>query len=41
MRIAFLAPVAATIVAGWWWLGAPVALPASPLGAGEKVYCVC
>jgi glucan 1,3-beta-glucosidase len=28
------------IVAAWWWLGAPVALPASPLGAAEKLYCV-
>jgi exo-beta-1,3-glucanase (GH17 family) len=24
----------------WWWLGAPVALPPSPLAPGEKLYCV-
>jgi exo-beta-1,3-glucanase (GH17 family) len=33
-------PVAAAIVATLWWLGAPVALPASPMAAGEKLYCV-
>ncbi|MBV8752004.1 MAG: beta-(1-6) glucans synthase [Hyphomicrobiales bacterium] len=32
--------MAAAIVATWWWLGAPVALPASPLGVGEKLYCM-
>jgi exo-beta-1,3-glucanase (GH17 family) len=36
---ALFVPVAAAIVAAWWWLGAPVALPASPLGEGEKLYC--
>jgi glucan 1,3-beta-glucosidase len=42
MRVAtaLFLPVAAAIVVTWWWLGAPVALPASPLGAGEKLYCV-
>jgi exo-beta-1,3-glucanase (GH17 family) len=42
MRIAVLlcVPIAAAIVVAWWWLGAPVALPASPLGPGEKLYCV-
>jgi exo-beta-1,3-glucanase (GH17 family) len=24
----------------WWWLGRPVQLPPSPLGPGEKLYCV-
>jgi exo-beta-1,3-glucanase (GH17 family) len=24
----------------WWWLGAPVKLPPSPLAAGEKLSCV-
>jgi glucan 1,3-beta-glucosidase len=24
----------------WWWLGAPVHLPPSPLAAGGKLYCV-
>jgi exo-beta-1,3-glucanase (GH17 family) len=40
VALALLAPVAAAIVAAWWWLGAPVALPASPLVAGEKLYCM-
>src|ERR1700755_761044 len=31
---------AAAIVAAWWWLGAPVAMPPSPLDQGEKLYCV-
>jgi len=42
MRFAlgFFLPVAAAIVAVWWWLGLPVAMPASPLAAGEKLPCV-
>jgi exo-beta-1,3-glucanase (GH17 family) len=42
MRLAsalFLA-VAAAILSTWWWLGAPVAMPPSPLDPGEKLYCV-
>src|ERR1043165_6599504 len=31
---------AATIVASWWWLGAPVPMPPSPLAPGEKLYCL-
>ena len=31
---------AAVIIAGWWWLGKPVAMPASPLDPGEKLYCI-
>ena len=31
---------AATIVACWWWLGAPVPMPPSPLASGEKLYCI-
>ena len=31
---------AAIIVAAWWWLGAPVPMPPSPLDPGEKLYCV-
>src|SRR5262245_21700549 len=31
---------AAAIVAVWWWLGAAVEMPASPLDPGEKLYCV-
>jgi exo-beta-1,3-glucanase (GH17 family) len=41
LRIAcFWAPVAAAIILAWWWLGAPIALPASPLGPGQKLYCM-
>jgi glucan 1,3-beta-glucosidase len=33
--------LAAAVVAGaWWWLGAAVPMPASPLDPGEKLYCV-
>jgi exo-beta-1,3-glucanase (GH17 family) len=38
-----VAPFAVTVAAiavTWWWLGAPVALPPSPLAAGQKLYCV-
>jgi exo-beta-1,3-glucanase (GH17 family) len=31
---------ALTIAAAWWWLGAPVAMPPSPLAQGEKLHCV-
>ena len=32
--------VAAIVVAVWWWLGTPVAMPPSPLGHGERLQCV-
>jgi exo-beta-1,3-glucanase (GH17 family) len=32
--------VAAAIVTVWWRLGAPVPMPPSPLGEGEKLHCV-
>jgi exo-beta-1,3-glucanase (GH17 family) len=32
--------VMAAIGGVWWWLGAAVPMPASPLAAGEKLYCV-
>src|SRR6202047_5437139 len=38
--IAFFAVTALAIGIAWWWLGKPVALPPSPLGASEKLYCV-
>jgi glucan 1,3-beta-glucosidase len=38
--VGFFLPVAAAIVGCWWWLGAPVAMPPSPLEAGEKLFCV-
>jgi exo-beta-1,3-glucanase (GH17 family) len=42
MRIGLvgLAYAAAVIVGTWAWLGAPVAMPNAPLGAGEKLWCV-
>src|SRR5918912_2908133 len=40
LALALFLPVAAAIFGCWFWLGAPVAMPASPLGAGEKLYCV-
>ena len=42
MRVAvgLFLPVAAAILGCWWWLGAPVAMPQSPLEAGEKLFCV-
>ncbi len=42
MRLGFglFALAAAVILAVWSWLGAPVAMPQSPLGASEKLYCV-
>lgn len=42
MRVPLLlfAAVAAVIGGAWAWLGQPVAMPPSPLGAGEKLYCV-
>ena len=33
-------PAAAAIIAAWAWLGAPVAMPATPIAAGEKLYCL-
>ena len=38
--LALFALTALAIAVAWWWLGAPVALPPSPLAAGEKLYCV-
>jgi len=42
MRVAFVVfvPVAAAIVAFWWWLGSPVAPATAEFGHGEKLYCV-
>jgi exo-beta-1,3-glucanase (GH17 family) len=37
---ASFALAAAAIVAAWGWLGAPVAMPVSPLGPGDKLPCV-
>jgi exo-beta-1,3-glucanase (GH17 family) len=31
---------ALSVVGWWWWLGAPVGMPTSPLASGEKLYCV-
>jgi len=38
--LASFAVAALAIAAAWWWLGAPVAVPPSPLANGEKLYCV-
>jgi len=38
--LASFALTALAVGAAWWWLGAPVVLPPSPLGAGAKLYCV-
>jgi exo-beta-1,3-glucanase (GH17 family) len=38
--LALFALTALAIGVAWWWLGAAVALPPSPLAAGEKLYCV-
>src|SRR5213082_1515998 len=42
MRIATMlfALAAGGIIAVWAWLGAPVRMPPSPFGAGEKINCV-
>jgi len=33
--------VSAVVIAGiWTWLGAPLAIPETPLSAGEKLYCL-
>ncbi len=38
--LASFAVTALAIGATWWWLGAPIELPPSPLDAGQKLYCV-
>ena len=38
--LAHFALTALAIGAAWWWLGAPVRLPLSPLVNGGKLYCV-
>ena len=38
--LVYFALTAVAIAAAWWWLGAPVKLPPSPLAPGEKLYCV-
>ncbi len=38
--LALFALTALAIGVAWWWLGAPVALPPSPLAPGEKLSCV-
>ena len=40
IALALFIPVAAAIAGIWWWLGAPVSLPPSPLAAGQKYYCI-
>ena len=38
--VAAFAAIAALIFATWSLLGAPVPMPAAPLGAGEKLHCI-
>ena len=38
--LAAFAVTALAVGATWWWLGAPIELPPSPLAAGQKLYCV-
>jgi glucan 1,3-beta-glucosidase len=38
--LALFALTALAIGVAWWWLGAPVTLPPSPLAPGQKLYCV-
>jgi exo-beta-1,3-glucanase (GH17 family) len=38
--LAHFALTALAIAIAWWWLGAPVQLPPSPLASGEKLYCI-
>jgi len=40
LAFACFALTALAVGAVWWWLGAPVQLPPSPLTAGEKLTCV-
>jgi exo-beta-1,3-glucanase (GH17 family) len=40
VAIACLAFSALVIAAGWAWLGAPIPMPQSPLGPGDKLYCL-
>jgi glucan 1,3-beta-glucosidase len=36
----FILAAAVSIVLAWWWLGAPVSMPPSPLASGERLFCV-
>ena len=38
--LAYYAATAIAIGLAWWWLGAPIRLPPSPLAAGGKLACV-
>jgi exo-beta-1,3-glucanase (GH17 family) len=38
--VALFTLCAAVIVAAWYWLGAPIQMPDSPLGTSEKLYCL-
>ncbi|HEY2244727.1 MAG TPA: beta-(1-6) glucans synthase, partial [Xanthobacteraceae bacterium] len=38
--IACYATTALAIFFAWWWLGAPLRLPPSPLATGGKLSCV-
>ena len=38
--LAWFALTALAVGVAWWWIGAPVKLPPSPLATGEKLFCV-
>lgn len=38
--IGFLALALAAVVAVWWWLGTPIAMPHAPMAPGDKLNCV-
>jgi exo-beta-1,3-glucanase (GH17 family) len=40
LGLACLALTATVIVGAWVWLGAPIAMPQTPLVPGEKLYCL-
>jgi exo-beta-1,3-glucanase (GH17 family) len=40
VAVPFALAAAAMIAAAWAWLGGPVAMPAPPIGPGEKVPCI-
>lgn len=40
LPLALFSVLAAAIFAAWWWIGAPVPMPPSPLDPGEKLNCI-
>jgi glucan 1,3-beta-glucosidase len=40
LPLALVSVSAAVIFAAWWWIGAPVQMPPSPLDPGDKLNCI-